>query len=543
MGTVPKIDEVIPVRKSYLSFVRRVLNDQLGQTLPMVALGMVALMGICGLTMDIGHAYVVHSQLQNSANAAALAASGAVYNAQSDSVNSTSVANQYSASSGDQNVYSTLGVVTTTVTMKCLNVLMPKGETCGTSTVPNAVRVTNKTSVPTYFMKIFGFPTLTVGASATASMQGVSQPWNVAIIVDATSSMSTTDSNCGGLDEFHCALSGVQALLASTNPCPGGMTSCTPAQANVRMALFSFPNLDSSKFTDTSTCSGTFSNEPYTFPLKTPTSYTPVTYATAWSGSSPKSGSTHWTGTYQITDWDSGYYAPSSSSTGGLNPSDNLIKVIGYNANPTTGNVGHAGCLPNVGGETTYYGGVINAAQAALLAEQAANPGSQNALILLSDGQANVTDLSHFASGQSPAVTTLAAYGYSTLTGTGLYPDNKDQCQQAIKAAQDANNAGTTVYAVAYGSEQSGCSSSSGGTDSTTVATGQNASFTYKTLTPCVTMENIASSLNTFYSDYNQSGSGSTCQDNSHTVVTLQDIFYAISATFTTPRLIPNTAT
>ena len=35
-------------------------------------------------------------------------------------------------------------------------------------------------------------------------------------------------------------------------------------------------------------------------------------------------------------------------------------------------------------------------------------------------------------------------------------------------------------------------------------------------------MENIASSLDNFYSDYNQSGSGSTCQDSSHTVTSLQ---------------------
>jgi hypothetical protein len=75
------------------------------------------------------------------------------------------------------------------------------------------------------------------------------------------------------------------------------------------------------------------------------------------------------------------------------------------------------------------------------------------------------------------------------------------------------------------------------------VATGKNATFTLSTLTPCVTMENIASSLNNFYSDYNQSGSGSTCQDASHTVTSLADIFLAIAANFTQPRLIPNTAT
>jgi hypothetical protein len=55
-------------------------------------------------------------------------------------------------------------------------------------------------------------------------------------------------------------------------------------------------------------------------------------------------------------------------------------------------------------------------------------------------------------------------------------------------------------------------------------------------------MENIASSLGNFYSDYNQSGSGSTCQDSSHTVSSLADIFLSIASSFTQPRLVPNTA-
>ena len=100
------------------------------------------------------------------------------------------------------------------------------------------------------------------------------------------------------------------------------------------------------------------------------------------------------------------------------------------------------------------------------------------------------------------------------------------------------------ILPVAYGAEDTGCSS--GGhpddyTDVTLVATGNNAPFTLSQLTPCVTMENIASSLNTFYSDYLQSGSGvsNSCVDNAHTVTALVQIFASISSTFTTPRLIP----
>jgi hypothetical protein len=540
MSTNPNIQEENPMKESIVSFVRRALKDERGQTLPFVALGMVAFMGVAGLVTDVGHAYVVRNQLQNAANASALAASGYVYYSQSSSVNSTTVANQFGIGSGDDNTSSSLGTVSTTVKTKCLNLLMPSGQTCGSSSLANAVQVINSAKVNTYFLALFGKPSLTVWAVATASMQGQSQPWNVAIIVDGTQSMSTADTSCGGLTEFQCALSGVQTFLAATNPCPAGASSCTPATANLRVSLFSFPNLSTtSGFSDTNTCSGPFTNEVYSLPTTTATTYSPIKYT----------GTSAFTATYQMTDWDSGYYEPSSSSTSGLNSSDNLVKAIGYGYNATTGAKAHQGCLPNVGGESSYFTSVMYAAQAALLEEQAAIPGSKNAMILLSDGQANAASSKFPAktSTPSPAASGIAvtSSGSSSvnLTGAassfGAYPDFNDECQQAIIAAQKATTAGTRVYAVAYGSEDSGCGAG-GGTDSTLVATGTNATFTLSSLTPCLEMENVASSLNYFYSDYNRSGSGSTCQDASHTVSSLADIFLAISADFTTPRLLPN---
>jgi hypothetical protein len=58
-------------------------------------------------------------------------------------------------------------------------------------------------------------------------------------------------------------------------------------------------------------------------------------------------------------------------------------------------------------------------------------------------------------------------------------------------------------------------------------------------------MENIASSLQYFYSDYLQSGSGisNSCVDNSHSVTALVEIFQSIASNFSTPRLLPNNAT
>jgi hypothetical protein len=301
-----------------------------------------------------------------------------------------------------------------------------------------------------------------------------------------------------------------------------------------------------------------------------------------------------WTATYQITSFLSDYYAPSSSS--GLNSSSNLVKAIGYGS--TSGCLTYTFGINGEGGGSgfgnTYLAGAIYSAQSALKSEQALYPGSKNAMIILTDGDMNASmynkntsaygtangtnqfaDAYEFPEGPAhsevgptmsgynvpsyytPAhiLSTQTTQGYDTLSSTssgsgqtrsgttkGVYPDWYDQCQQAIVAAQYATSHGTAVFGVAYGSGTSGCASgwSIGLTDTTLVATGNNASFSLTTLTPCVTVENIASSLSNFYSDYAQSGSNSTCYDNAHTVSSLADIFSAIAANFTNPRLIPN---
>jgi hypothetical protein len=217
-----------------------------------------------------------------------------------------------------------------------------------------------------------------------------------------------------------------------------------------------------------------------------------------------------------------------------LNTSSLLVKMLG----------GVNGCgglaTPNYDGDYgTWYAGAIYAAQAALTAEKAANPGSTNVIILLSDGQANAQRTNMQSSSQT---------GGASLSGSGSYPSYVDDCQQSIVAAQKATKAGTIVYAVAYGSESTGCAikgGSSTATDTTLVATGNNAAFTLSTLTPCMTMENIASSMSKFFSDYMQSGSGSTCENTKNTENnnSLSAIFKIIAGGLGSARLIPNGTT
>ena len=314
------------------SFARKALHDQRGQVLPWVALATVGLLGMGGLGIDVGRAYVAQAQLQNYANAGALAAAGLVYNTSSTN-NASTEANLYSGGSGDDNANPSLGTVHTTVSTVCLNVLEPSGSTCGTSGQANAVKVVESATVPTYFMKLvtFGHSTIAVSAEATASMQGQSQPWNVAIVIDATGSMSTTDSNCGSVTEFQCALNGIQAMLGSTNPCKAGANSCTNSAANFHVALFGFPEVSTASVTKENACSSfsTPSFQIYALPSTTATSYTAIEYEEASNHSNT------FTSTYEVTlgasDADangfvSDYYDPTQSKN--LNTSSSIVKAI-----------------------------------------------------------------------------------------------------------------------------------------------------------------------------------------------------------------------
>ena len=143
------------------------------------------------------------------------------------------------------------------------------------------------------------------------------------------------------------------------------------------------------------------------------------------------------------------------------------------------------GCagLQDPGGQGTYYAGAIYAAENLLLAEQAARPGTQNAMIILSDG----------------AATASQSQMASTAGSGGTYPSYNNECQQAVTAATWAatqGTGGTRMYAVAYNSQTSGC-------------TTDVSPYT----SPCYTMQHMASNAAYFYSDINSTSSGCTAPE------------------------------
>ena len=497
------------------SFLRRALLDESGQVLPMMGVMMISLLGMAALVVDVGDVYLSYNELVVSTNAAALAGVEGLPNNTTGNNQAVTAATLYSSQSGNKNANSNLNVTSATYTLGCVSTGVGASIPCvatGTSTgasTANAIQVTQTAKVPLYFAKVFGTSSITLTATSTALMAGgATTPYNVAIILDTTNSMSgTKDTNCGNQTRLKCAESGVQTLLQGLSPCAA--TGCGSLGTNQnyanpvdRVALFTFPNFTTTTAANQYDCgSSSPTAEVYTFPTAGASSMTTMPYTTG-------SGTVQMTylDTYGIGDAN-GFVSDyrSSDSATSLSTSSDVVQAVG----------GKSGCpaINGPGGEGTYYAGVIYAAQAALTAEATANSGSQNVMILVSDGAATAKSTQMAASGQSSRV----------ATNGGTYPSYNNECAQAITAAQYATAHGTTVYTVAYGSPSSGCT-----TDSVDTS-------------PCSTMQQMASSSATFYSDDNQSGTTSNCPAGKP-VSTLNDIFTQIATNLTVSRLIPNSA-
>jgi hypothetical protein len=550
------------MKATILFRLRRLLKDEHGSVMPILALMLTSMVAIAGLTLDAGHAYFTFRELQTSTNAAALAGAKQLPN-----TTATSVAIQYSSLAGDLNVKSGLSGVTMVSgypMLKCLTSLSNEGMPCLSPSNANAIQVKQTLALPLYFSRLLGEKTVTLTASATAAMRGGSPTqYNVAIVMDTTLSMNVYDSDCG-TTEMQCELNGVQTLLQTLTPCITSGSSCTftngvATNSVDRVSLFAFPNVTTDTVGIDTNCTvqipnnWQYYNSAYGGPYdemsvvsnllhgKTTDGLSANPYSgvpTAWPYSNPSATATSYTSTsegliyniaglsatlatdtvtYQITPYLSDYRTSGTATT--LNANSNIVQAVGGASN--CGSI----LPPNFDGNFgTYYAGALYAAQSSLVAQKAANPGSQNVIILLSDGNANIPSIFN-------SIETMP--GGLTATN-GNYPSSIGECGQGITAAKAAATAGTRVYTVAYGA----LNYSSSAACPTDVGAGN-----YPNVTPCSAMQQMASSSQYFFSDYNQSGSGSTCTISSQPLTKLNDIFSAIANDLTVSRLIPDGTT
>jgi Flp pilus assembly protein TadG len=476
------------MKRSSGVFWRPTRKSRRGQVLIFMTLWLPVLFGMAALVADFGFIYYYQNELNASTQAAALAGAAAMSQAGATAASVTATVTTYSGASGSLNSASNIpgtAILSGYPKFMCLSTLKTTfGLQCYGPSASNALQVAQQVKVPLFFLPLFGGPSATLTATATASMKGsATQPYNIAIVVDSTRSMNDTDadSNCSNT-RIYCALQGVQVLLKSLSPCQPAETSCGAATSGMvsnsvdRVSLLTFPSVSTGTVADDYNCgSATPTIRPYSFPFPA-------------------------TSTYQILDFASDYRT--SDAAASLNPGSNLVAAAG----------GKSGCngLQAIGGAGTYYAQIIYTAQAYLVAEQLLNPNSQNVIVMLSDGDANAT----------------SAQMVGASTTSGLYPSTLQECHQAITAAQAAAGAGTRIYSVAYGAEASGCS-----TD------------TSPAITPCQTMEGIASSPSYFFSDYTATGGSSSCISASQPVTGLNNIFQVIATDLTEVKLIPNNTT
>ena len=509
-----------------ISSMRRFLRDESAQAAVMAVVTASTMMALSGASLETGHIYYAYQQLQASTNAAALAGALAMPDTTAASTNVT----LYSSQSGQLNANGMLQNASATPTFLCLGTVtsglnVPCSTSTGASGGYNALSVRQTAKLNLWFGGLIGMKSMNLAATATAAMRGgTNEPWNIAVVLDTTASMNDSDggTQCSGT-RITCARQGLQMLLNDLYPCAMGATCTTSTNYVDTVSLFTFPAMTASTAKKDYTCpTSNPSTVSYTFP-------DPPTSLVLPSGD-----------TYQPVTWANDYKTTDTATS--LNTTSNIVIAAG----------GKSGCngVQAPGGAGTYYAQVIYAAQAALVAQQASNPGSKNAIILLSDGDATACASNAYTTGGACNSSSQLVATEGTLNGTGTktsnpsgynsyaYPSALGECGQAVLAAQAAATAGTTVYTIGYGAPTSGgCTTDK--TYSATVTT--NGGSWSHGKQPCQAIAAMASAQVNFYSD-----DGSGCQataPSNQSITQLTAIFRAITDNLSTPRLIPNGTT
>jgi hypothetical protein len=510
-----------------------ILCGENGQALPWMVLLMVLFLGMAGLTLDVGRAYACYRELQASTDAAALAAADELSDSSATYASVVAAGTAYSSATGGINANSNLPGASVNVTPKCLSTIETAGVYCASSAAGNynSVVVTQTVSIPTYFiqaLKVFGLNSATalnMSSVATAAMRsGPSDQYNIAILIDTTPSMADRDYTCSGYStKIACALAGVRTLLQDIAPCTtdtaNASSTCVPFDS---VSLFTFPAVKASTAKYDTTCNS----------RSTPTymSYTTPVPGAVWTATDYTSSSA----TYQITDFLSDF-SSTNAAGGSLDTSSSLSIASG---------AGSCSGLQTGGSVRTYFAGAIYAAQSSLVAEQKASSGTKNAMIILTDGDANNATITTSGTVQTAGSTSTSKNSDGTSTTynyTVKYPNSGssgNNCQQAIDAANNAKAQGTTVYTVAYAASDS----TSSGTCSTDTSGPLGSTKASLRLTACATVKAMATDMDHFYSD--DAGSGGSCSaTTTKSLTSLSEIFGNIAGSMQKARLIPNGTT
>jgi Flp pilus assembly protein TadG len=390
---------------SGLSQVRTLGPDRKGSVLVLFATGIPVLIGLAGLTVDVGRALAAKSALASQTQAAAMAGAYAMQNA---NFTQTSVANAISSWNA-ANPPSGVTVTGSTPTLRCVTSTSSLPSCNGSS--PNAVTVTQTATVPTYFLKAIGRESFTLTSTATAAKAGGNaKSLNVMFVLDATGSMDSTDSNCtvpnvNNPSRFRCALHSIQSVL-----------KVMPTSLD-KVGLMIFPGMG--------------------------TQYSPTSHPCPTQPSSVPYYSTNIK--YQIhTTFDNTY----NDGNGNLVNSSPMVQAVGNGTALTP-------CVSNKGGQGSHAAEVLYKAQAAMPAVVA---GTQNVIIFLSDGdvsaskaqlnnqQSKVSKQCGQAVTAAQAATAAGTKVYSVAYGAGNSGCSSDDTYKPCSTMKAIASDATTFY-------------------------------------------------------------------------------------------------
>lgn len=392
--------------------LRRMLRNRRGATTFIFA-GMAAgLVGVAGLTIDVGRIYAAKSGFDAATESAALAGAYALQAANANAASVQNAVTAWNTAYPAANVTSS----TATATLSCVTSTANLPACNGAN--PNAVTVTQTATVTTHFLKALGMSSVTLTSTKKASKAGgATTPLNVMFVLDATGSMGDSDSNCtvpgkSNPSRFQCALYSIQSTL-----------KVMPTSMD-KAGLMVFPGL-ATQYSPTSHPCATYPNS--------------VPYFTS-------------TIKYQI---GAGLDATYNDSAGALLTTSPLIQAVGiYKASGESGSL--TPCVTNKGGQGSFLAEVLGKAQAALPVVA----GTQNVIIILSDGDfsASLSQLNNKAGADKKqceqAVTAAQA---ATAAGTKVFSvaygastsgcssgDTRNPCTTMQAMASDASKFYTT---------------------------------------------------------------------------------------------------
>jgi Flp pilus assembly protein TadG len=387
--------------RSKFRALRGLLRDRKGSTIVMSAALVPALLGVVGLTVDVGRALAAKQALAAGTQSAAMAGAYAL---------SSSGANQSTVSAAisswnSSNPVANVTITGSTPTLVCVT-STSNLPSCNASNA-NAVSVTQTGTVSTFFLNMFGRSSFTLTSTATASKAGgTAKPLHVMFVLDATGSMSDTDSNCTvpGISRptrFQCALYSIQSVL-----------KVMPTSLD-KVGLMIFPGMGTQY-------------SPTAHPCPTQPSSVPYLSANI---------------KYQIhTALDATY----NDGAGALVRASPMVQAVGEYK--TSGSL--SPCVSNRGGQGSYAAEVISKAHAALPVVT----GTQNVIIFLSDGDfgASLSQLNN----QSDKVSrqceqAVTAAQTATAAGTKIYSVAYGAATSGGCSSGDTRTPCTTMQAIA----------------------------------------------------------------------------------------------